>query len=182
MSGAARLPASVHDGFVLTPAQRRRRSLYFGDHLPEVDPSMAVTAPLLDRPVVAVWLQRELQSLLLQQDVKLVLQHVMGCLKQAMKPLAQRQRASQASGPAREAVSAATAQSVVDGAAAPYLGEFHVQFAAEFVEFVVSGLNVEAHDALAFHIEHAPSGSESPHGSGGVDEAGIPPKSPPGAS
>mmetsp|Transcript_21591 Transcript_21591/g.60002 ORF Transcript_21591/g.60002 Transcript_21591/m.60002 type:complete len:336 (-) Transcript_21591:176-1183(-) len=84
-------PQLLHqDGsFTLTTAQRRRRGLYF---CPSSRPPIAAERQLTAaagtrlassalRGQVELWLRRELQALLLQEDVSLVLLHAMGSVE-----------------------------------------------------------------------------------------------------
>lgn len=72
---------------MLTPEQRRRRSLYF-----QSAPTLSVAA----RPVrtavvhpaeVQAWIARELQAITLEEDVKLLCQVVLGCLASVAQSL-----------------------------------------------------------------------------------------------
>lgn len=72
---------------VLTPEQRRRRSLYF-------QPTPATAAGATPQRTAAItpvevqaWIARELQAITLEQDVKLLCQVVLGCLAAVVQSL-----------------------------------------------------------------------------------------------
>ena len=88
------------------------------------------------------WLKRELQAILLQHDVDLIAQCVMGLLRRGMSTNAQKNKTMEVEG----------AVEVVEQGVASYLSSHSGLLAKYFVEFIASGLNVAAHDAAVFEI------------------------------
>lgn len=105
-----------------------------------------VTLTQLQRPTTATWLQRELQALLLEEDVDLIVQHVLGTLVHAMG--------------APKRLEGREAAVVAAAAAAPYLPGQSSRFGQEFAGFLASGLNVAAYDDLVARDEEDRRGSE----------------------
>ena len=145
--------------FVLTPEHRRRRSLYIEQQrqLQQEELGISakrddqllklVTVSQLTRPAVSQFLHRELQSLLIGEDVGLVVYHVVGTLKHALESVQRKDQSSNKRG-----LASASAIEVVAVAAQPYLHQIgHArQLGVELIAFTVSGLNVEAYDAVIF--------------------------------
>lgn len=66
---------------VLTPEQRRRRSLYFQPPPTESTANSRVECTaVVSSAEVQTWITRELQAITLEEDVKLLCQVVLGCL------------------------------------------------------------------------------------------------------
>lgn len=140
------------ENFCLTAAHRRRRCLYLtADTSNSTDTASTQECPpiksmsLVFRPSVYKWLERELQALLCHEDVNLLVQHVMGSLERsrllAGRPLHQ--------------VSAETGSKICDlvqQVVEPVFVQLNRQsdwsrrLAIEFVNFVASGLTVDAYD------------------------------------
>ncbi|KAK9800310.1 hypothetical protein WJX73_010938 [Symbiochloris irregularis] len=133
-------------GFQLSAKQRRRRSVYYA--LQPVSTSRSfpgkssTLTALLKRTSVKPWLARELQALLLQEDVDLISQHILGSMLAfaSTKP----SQTAQAQG----------LVSVAGDAARPFLQEHTEQFALETAHFVLSGMSVERHDEAVFGRSH----------------------------
>jgi hypothetical protein len=79
-----------------------------------------------------VWLERELQAVLVERDVEILVQHVLGFLKSVMKGMT--------SIPGAEVIGA------VQSAVEPYVPQYASIVAEEFLEFIASGLTVAAYD------------------------------------
>jgi hypothetical protein len=144
--------------FGLTSEQRRRRSLYSthynDDSLAEETKRLQgsfINQASLGRPAVAQWLTRELQALLLQEDVELLVQHILGNLKHIIEALSVENTRLKKPGSGR--VAGERAVDIVAVAMAPYLPEHAKKLGHEFIGFVVSGLNIDAHDAVVFRIK-----------------------------
>ncbi|KAL4542221.1 hypothetical protein Ndes2526B_g09195 [Nannochloris sp. 'desiccata'] len=117
--------------FGLTSEQRRRRSRY--------------SAPF------AQWLIRELQALLLQEDVDLLAHHIVGNLKHGIEASVLEKKRLKKLRPGR--LEGDKAVEVVAAAMVPYFPEYGKKLGQEFVEFIISGLNIDAHDAVVFRIK-----------------------------
>ncbi|KAH7615883.1 putative E3 ubiquitin-protein ligase Topors [Nannochloris sp. 'desiccata'] len=154
--------------FGLTSEQRRRRSRYSAPcnqveeeqvsavekgntlesrHFEEV----FVTLKALSRPAVAQWLIRELQALLLQEDVDLLAHHIVGNLKHGIEASVLEKKRLKKLRPGR--LEGDKAVEVVAAAMVPYFPEYGKKLGQEFVEFIISGLNIDAHDAVVFRIK-----------------------------
>ncbi len=189
----------------LTAAQQRRRSVYM--RLLEAGPSddareatlssleskegSSSTASLRRGPLrprkpsdaaSMDWMRRDLQSLLLQDDVELVLQHAVGTLKAADNsapggPAAGSRPSNkkrESDGRIKAAVVAADSwPRALAEAMRPFLPDFCEAFALELQRFLTSGLSVAAYDevAEAFNVagKHGPAATEGlPAASGGA--------------
>jgi len=138
----------------MTPAHRRRRGKYSepGSSVEREASSsgMSIQDTQLNRPAVLPWLRRELQALLLQEDVEVIAHHIIGTLKSLLIPASSRNVRSSTG---RRTVDCESAKVAAAEAALPYLPDNSQRLAQEFVNFVISGLNVAGHDAAAFHLE-----------------------------
>lgn len=65
---------------ILTPEQRRRRSLYFQPPPTESTANRLKRTSVVSSAEVQMWITRELQAITLEEDVKLLCQVVLGCL------------------------------------------------------------------------------------------------------
>ena len=179
--------------FGLNAEQRRRRSLYsislnpesseaviadqsFPADFQEGNKNKFITLGKLNRPAVAQWLQRELQALLLQEDVDILCQHIIGNLKHGIEVSSQENKRLKR--PGRGFLKCDAAVEIVAEAMAPYMQEHAKRLGQEFIGFILSGLNVDAHDALVFRIKEAEEDVES-EGSieASEDEVEFPPPS-----
>ena len=132
-----------------------------------------VTQAQLDRPLVSQWLQRELQAILLQDDVVIIAQHILGSLNHVISDQISRnsgQRVVQARLEFPRAVEVAVA------AASPYLPDYATKLGQELIKFVISGLNIDAYDSMVFHlhkeedaVERALAGAQQ--GSSGISSS-----------
>lgn len=180
----------LHNGFGLTSEQRRRRSIYLAPYNQVEDEQKTaaeeeislerrniqgsfMTLAALCRPAVALWLNRELQALLLQEDVDLLAQHILGNLKHGIEASAAESKRLKKSGPGR--LPGEKAVEILTAAMLPYLPEYAKRLGQECVGFIISGLNIDAHDAVVFRIKEA-AGEEDDES---IDEAGN--KPPPGS-
>jgi hypothetical protein len=117
-----------------------------------------ITLTALDRPAVAQWLQRELQALLLQEDVNLLSQHILGNLKHGIE--ASFLENKRLKGPGIGRLEGEKAVEIIAAAMAAYLPEHSKRLGQELVGFVLSGLNIDAHDAVVFRIPEEDVGKE----------------------
>ncbi|BDA49350.1 hypothetical protein COCOBI_13-4620 [Coccomyxa sp. Obi] len=158
-----------------SPAQRRRRSLYFQETAAEPcdDQGMAsigsvsgkardgievtqLRPSLVERPAVSAWLRRELQALLMEEDVDLVAQHVLGTVRTLSSPASSNLKGGR---PTAQKVSLSRAQWVeaVAAAAEPYIFGNAAHFAGQLWAFIASGMSVAAHDAAVFGTDRTPA-------------------------
>lgn len=156
-------PGSDSD-MALTAQQRRRRALYMTPQQPaDTDDEQAQAAATGRRvqprapssPQTSEWVTRELQALLLEDDVDVIAQHVVGVLQ----GLANRQKQSRCKGPGTSPVygpQPAFLAGIVQ-AVQSFLDEHAASFARQLWCFLESGLSISAHDALVFGAEDAAS-------------------------
>jgi hypothetical protein len=173
----------LYNGFGLTSEQRRRRSIYLAPYnQAEEEHESALgeentwdrqnshrsflTSAALCRPAVAHWLRRELQALLLQEDVDLLAQHILGNLKHGIEASAAENKRLKKPGPGR--LKGEEAVEILTSTMLPYLPEYAKRLGQEFLGFLISGLNIDAHDAVVFRIEEAAAEEEDDS----TDEAG----------
>uniref|UniRef100_A0A1J3ELT5 RING-type domain-containing protein n=1 Tax=Noccaea caerulescens TaxID=107243 RepID=A0A1J3ELT5_NOCCA len=140
---------NITDGFVLTKEQRYRLQCYYTES--------GFLAAVFDVPrfwkfkrflqpnwSLEAWLRRELQALMQDEDVNIVLHHLVGVMDSFCKRIEQRHK--------QEAISAETIQeqfkSVVAEAARPFVMARTDRFVDEVELFLASGLNTEAYDAV----------------------------------
>ncbi|GMH33426.1 hypothetical protein BSKO_01260 [Bryopsis sp. KO-2023] len=126
---------------VLSSGHRQRRSMYFGDSTKlrgELENHGRPPRKPHD-PIVLKWVERELQALMLEEDVQLIVGVVMGVLKTAKKPGTR----SDIAAPLCEEVLRNVAEALE-----PFLGNCSKQFSEELDQFVNSGLNMAAYDAM----------------------------------
>ncbi|CAL8464231.1 g3766 [Coccomyxa elongata] len=166
-------PVGDAASLLLSPAQRRRRSLYFPEAAAEPANDQGVVSvgnvsgkacdgievsqlrpSLVERPAVSAWLRREVQALLMEEDVELVAQHVLGTVRSLSSPAATNLRGR----PTVQKVSLSRAEWVeaVAAAAKPYIFGNAAQFAGHLWAFIASGMSVAAHDAAVFGTDEAP--------------------------
>lgn len=139
------------ESFALTPAHRRRRSVYLNPFIADKGPTASryVGHAMLDRPSVVQWLSRELQAILLQDDVDLIAQHILGSIKHAVDAHGLR-KSGQRPGQAR--LDYHLAVDAVVAVASPYLPQHAAQLGQELMKYVVSGLNIDAYDSVVFAL------------------------------
>jgi Ring finger domain len=168
----------------LSAAQRRRRSLYGRVRSSTEAPAQLPLPPQPPRPVCAprrpehpvtlAWVERELQALLLDDDVTLLVQHVSGVLRS----LAARQRDAPRVAPPAAACAADPTSAVYgsfsafcDAVAGALRGFMHMteatQFAAELWGWLHSGLSITAHDLATFGSNTPPQERNSTAGEDG---------------
>jgi hypothetical protein len=135
-------PGSIHELGASTSAVRGPGTLAIPPGLPASLAHQRLTMQRVSRPEVLAWIERELQALMLQSDVALVAQHVLGTLKYAAAQRLDRQH--------MHGVGVAEAAALLRDAAKPYIPQHAARFAWEVVAFVHSGLGVKAHDARTF--------------------------------
>jgi hypothetical protein len=101
-----------------------------------------ITSLRLAQPAVCAWLQRELQAVLLQEDVGLLVQHCLGTLRYVAEGPRSKIK-GRSFGLLMEEASKA-----ISGCLMPYMSvPAHASIlAAEMVDFLVSGLNIAAYD------------------------------------
>ena len=83
MSGAPICAPSL----ILTPEQRRRRSLYFQPEPTTLAGGAHQRTAVITSLEVQAWITRELQAITLEQDVKLLCQVVLSCLPSVVQSL-----------------------------------------------------------------------------------------------
>lgn len=160
----------LRNGFGLNAEQRRRRSLYsislnsessedLKRDFQEGNKNKFITLGKLNRSAVAQWLQRELQALLLQEDVDILCLHIIGNLKHGIEFSSQENK--RLKGPGRGLLKWDAAVEIVAEAMAPYVQKHAKRLGQECIGFILSGLNVDAHDALVFRIKEAEEELES---------------------
>ncbi|XP_019452244.1 PREDICTED: uncharacterized protein LOC109354299 [Lupinus angustifolius] len=88
------------------------------------------------------WLRREIQALIQEEDVDIIVHHILGMVNAS---LARREQKSQVNAP--EKIQEEFKMSVSE-AAGPFLGARTDRFVYEIQLFLASGLNIEAYDAV----------------------------------
>ncbi|ESQ49550.1 hypothetical protein EUTSA_v10021312mg [Eutrema salsugineum] len=140
---------NITDGFVLTKEQRYRLQCYYTESgfladVFDVPRFWKMKKLLQPNRWREAWLRRELQALMQEEDVDIVLHHLVGVMDSFSTRIAQRRK--------QEARSAETNQeqfkSVIAEAAHPFLMARTDRFVDEVELFLASGLNVEAYDAI----------------------------------
>jgi len=117
--------------------------LYLDSSSMEVEDAEKLTGnsiPLcnLERPAFKLWLVRELQSILLMEDVQLIVEHLLGCLLQqtgAIKKLGTQ-------------VAAAHVMEIIKSSVFLYTGKHSKRLALEALKFIQANLTLEAYDLL----------------------------------
>lgn len=134
------------EGFRLSPVQMRRRSLYLDSLTMEVEGAEKQTAnsiPIcnLERPAFKLWLVRELQSILLIEDVQLIAEHLISTLLQQIG--ATKKSGTQVSAPV---VQRYIVLGLIESSASPYTGKHSKRLAQEALKFIKANLTLEAYD------------------------------------
>ncbi|KFK37929.1 hypothetical protein AALP_AA3G048500 [Arabis alpina] len=139
----------VTDGFVLTKEQRYRLRCYYTESglladVFDVPRFWKMQKYLQPNRWLETWLRKELQALMQEEDVDIVLHHLVGVMDSFRKRIEQR--------PKQEARSAEIDQeqfkAVIAEAARPFIMARTDRFVDEVELFLASGLNVEAYDAI----------------------------------
>ncbi|KAF6256032.1 hypothetical protein COO60DRAFT_152412 [Scenedesmus sp. NREL 46B-D3] len=179
------LATSGHTGgdadVALTAQQRRRRALYITQQQASscdgqeqvAQPSRRGQPRAPNSPQITEWVTRELQALLLEDDVDVIVQHVLGVLQ----GLVNRQKQSRWKGLNTSPVygpQTAFVDSIMQ-AIQGFLDEHAAAFAGQLWSFLQSGLSITAHDALLFGPEDAAPASSD------ADQAQEPEAAPSGA-
>jgi hypothetical protein len=133
----------VTGGLRLSPIQMRRRSLYLDSSSIEVEDAEKQTRnsiPLcnLEKPAFKLWLVRELQSILLIEDVQLIVEHLLGCLLQQTGGI--KKSCTQ--------VAAAHVMESIESSVSLYTGKHTKRLALEALKFIQANLTLEAYDIL----------------------------------
>ncbi|CAA7041250.1 unnamed protein product [Microthlaspi erraticum] len=140
---------NITDGFVLTKEQRYRLQCYYTEpgflaDVFDVPRFWKLKRFLQPNRSLEAWLRRELQALMQDENVDIVLHHLVGVTDSFCKRIEQRHK--------QEAISAETIQeqfkSVVSEAARPFVMARTDRFVDELELFLASGLNMEAYDAV----------------------------------
>lgn len=143
----------------LTVQHRRRRASYFSGDVMEVQqqggedgmtPPWArrVSPALAARSDVARWVTRELQAILLQDDVDLLGQHLLGTLRGAAQLGGGARPGTSGGGPSH-----ADLCTRLGTAAGPFLHRHATRFAQQLVSFASSGQSLATWDAAAAMAE-----------------------------
>ncbi|KAL0900853.1 hypothetical protein Bca101_084814 [Brassica carinata] len=140
---------NITDGFVLTKEQRYRLQCYYtaSGFLADVFdvPRFWKLKKLLQRNRwLESWLRRELQALMQEEDVDIVLHHLVGVMDSFCKRTEQRHKQETRSAEAFQE----QFKSVMAEAARPFLMARTDRFVDELELFLASGLNMEAYDAV----------------------------------
>lgn len=141
---------NITDGFVLTKEQRYRLQCYYTESgfLADVFdvPRFWKLKKFLQRNRwLESWLRRELQALMQEEDVDIVLHHLIGVMDSFCKRTEQRHKQeAKRSGEAFQE----QFKSVIAEAARPFLLARTDRFVDELELFLASGLNMEAYDAV----------------------------------
>ncbi|VVA96545.1 unnamed protein product [Arabis nemorensis] len=140
---------NITDGFVLTKEQRYRLLCYYAESglladVFDVPRFWKMQKCLQPNRLLETWLRRELQALMQEEDVDIVLHHLVGVMDSFRKRIEWR--------PKKEARTAETDQeqfkAVVAEAARPFIMARTDRFVDEIELFLASGLNIEAYDAI----------------------------------
>ncbi|CAH2055041.1 unnamed protein product [Thlaspi arvense] len=140
---------NITDGFVLTKEQRYRLQCYYTESgfladVFDVSRFWKMKKILQPNRWFEAWLRRELQALMQEEDVDIVLHHLIGVMDSFCKRTEERHK--------QEARSAETNQeqfkSVMAEAARPFLMARTDRFVDEVELFLASGLNMEAYDSM----------------------------------
>lgn len=127
----------------MSPIQMRRRRLYLDSSSIEVEDAEKPTSnsiPLynLEKPAFKLWLVRELQSILLIEDVQLIVEHLLACLLQ--QPGGIKKSGSQ--------LTAAHVMELIESSVSLYTGKHSKRLALEALKFIQANLTLEAYDIL----------------------------------
>ncbi|XP_013584157.1 PREDICTED: uncharacterized protein LOC106293031 [Brassica oleracea var. oleracea] len=140
---------NITDGFVLTKEHRYRLQCYYTESgfLADVFdvPRFWKLKKLLQRNRwLESWLRRELQALMQEEDVDIVLHHLVGAMDSFCKRTEQRHKQETRSAEAFQE----QFKTVIAEAARPFLMARTDRFVDELELFLASGLNMEAYDAV----------------------------------
>ncbi|KAH0881514.1 hypothetical protein HID58_068908, partial [Brassica napus] len=140
---------NVTNGFVLTKEQRYRLQCYYTESglladVFDVPRFWKLKKFLQPNRWLESWLRRELQALMQEEDVDIILHHLVGVMDSFCKRTEQRRKQETRSGE----VFQEQFKSVVAEAARPFLMARTDRFVDELELFLASGLNMEAYDAV----------------------------------
>lgn len=91
-----------------------------------------MTHAILGSAKAQEWIRRELQAVLVEKDVEILVQHVLGILKGAMK--------------GKKRVPGLTVAAAIESALEPYVPQHANALGNEFLEYISSGLTLAAYD------------------------------------
>jgi len=135
---------------MMTAAHRRRRCLYLTEMPTDVATLKCAkrikSVSSVSRPSVYEWLERELQALLLHNDVNLLVQHVMGSLDRNLIARSNTDQSLDAVDSVVFNLVMEAVESVLVQLNRPQGIKWARILAAEFVYFVACGLTVIAYD------------------------------------
>ncbi|KAG7576096.1 Zinc finger RING-type [Arabidopsis thaliana x Arabidopsis arenosa] len=141
---------NIPDGFVLTKEQRYRLQCYYTESgfladVFDVARFWKLQKFLQPNRCLEAWLRRELQALMQEEDVDIVMHHLVGVMDSFCKRIKQRRK--------QEARSAETTnqeqfKAAVSEAARPFVMARTDRFVDELELFLAAGLNLEAYDAI----------------------------------
>ncbi|XP_019100061.1 PREDICTED: uncharacterized protein LOC104710020 isoform X2 [Camelina sativa] len=141
---------NISDGFVLTKEQRYRLRCYYTESgfvadVFDVARFWKLQKFLYPNRWLEAWLRRELQALMQDEDVDIVLHHLVGVMESFCKRFEQRRKQEARS---VETTNQEQFKAVVSEAARPFVMARTDRFVDELELFLAAGLNLEAYDAI----------------------------------
>ncbi|AEE74211.1 Zinc finger C3HC4 RING-type [Arabidopsis suecica] len=141
---------NIPDGFVLTKEQRYRLQCYYTESgfladVFDVARFWKLQKFLQPNRCLEAWLRRELQALMQEEDVDIVLHHLVGVMESFCKRIKQRRKQETRSA---ETTNQEQFKAVVSEAARPFVMARTDRFVDELELFLAAGLNLEAYDAI----------------------------------
>ncbi|XP_074562109.1 uncharacterized protein LOC141818520 isoform X2 [Curcuma longa] len=146
----------------IVDAHEFRMKFYNGDRdgLLNVEQYWKRRKYLQKNPWLQHWLIREVQTLSQDEDVEVIVHHIIGVAESFFKR--QQEGENKATTPEQKRTQFRT---LLADAARPFLAGYTERFTDELESFLVSGLNVEAYDKACIQRISKPSSSESAEGS-----------------
>ncbi|EOA31189.1 hypothetical protein CARUB_v10014356mg [Capsella rubella] len=141
---------NISDGFVLTKEQRYRLRCYYTESdfvadVSDVARFWKLQKFLYPNKWLEAWLRRELQALMQEEDVDIVLFHLVGVMESFCKRIEQRRKQEAKSA---EATNQEQFKTLVSEAARPFLMARTDRFVDELELFLAAGMNIEAYDEI----------------------------------
>ncbi|KAL0039860.1 hypothetical protein WJX77_010193 [Trebouxia sp. C0004] len=158
------MPGPYPPSLILTPQQRRRRSVYFNAASPALAGHLRNSTTLVTANEIESWVTRELQAVTLEEDVKLICQVALATINTSGAALCDtgtRRTAGNAAMKVRYSnMSGLQMQHWEDNMAAavsPFTTDHAVRFAQELLGFLSSNLSITGHDLSVFGEDVQPS-------------------------
>ncbi|CAN8260379.1 unnamed protein product [Cochlearia groenlandica] len=140
---------NITDGFVLTKEQRYRLQCYYTEpgflaDVFDVTRFWKMKKFLQINRWLEAWLRREVQTLMQDEDVDIVLHHLVGVMDSFRNRIEQRHKQEKRNAESNQE----QFKAVVTEAASPFIMARTDRFVDELELFLASGLNIEAYDAI----------------------------------